>query len=338
MLPSHRLSRRRLGAVSVAFSLAMASATPIWAQGAFEITYAYGWISNIEQAPLWSALDQGYFSEAGLDVDYVPGGPNAPDTLVSLSAGSADIVTANWLPILDAVAQGNDFVILGAMWWTSPSALITRGDLPLDTADALVGKRILAQKTSDSDILDAILDLNGLPHDYTMVPTGFSPEPLLAGDGDVYFAFATNQPISLEMMGLVEGTDFHTTLHADLGYNVKQGLIVAERAYVEQNRPQVVAFLQAMMRGWQFAIAEPAAVRDLVINTYGADLGLDPDQQLRQMEVQAGLVQPPDGVPMFTFDPALIEGIMTTAAGDRTVPPASQILDLSLAEEAAAGL
>lgn len=335
---STTISRRCLLSLSAA-ALASTLSAPLAAQEAlFDVTYAYGWISNIEQAPLWAALDQGYFTEEGLAVTYIPGGPNAPATLVSLAAGTADIVTANWLPILDAVAEGNDFVVLGAMWWQSPAAFITLGDLPLDSAEALVGKRILAQRTSDSDILDAILDLGGLPHDYTIVPTGFSPEPLLAGDGDVYFAFATNQSITLEQMGMTEGTDFHTTLLTELGYDVKQGLVVADRAYVEANRDEVVGFLRAMMRGWLYAIEEPAAVASLVTENYGADLGLDPAQQLRQMEIQATLVMPPEGVPMFTFDPAIITGIMTTAAAGRSVPPVDQILDLSLAEEAAAGL
>jgi ABC-type nitrate/sulfonate/bicarbonate transport system substrate-binding protein len=304
----------------------------------FEITYAYGWISNIEQAPLWAALDQGYFEQEGLAVDYIPGGPNAPQTLVSLSADSADIVTANWLPILDAIAEGNDFVILGAMWETSPAALLTLGDLPLDTPEALVGKRILAQKPSDSDIIDAILDSAGLPHDYTMVPTGFSPEPLIAGDGDVYFAFATNQPITLEKMGMVEGEDFHTTLLADLGYEVKQGLIVAKRSLVEENPDEVAGFLRAMMKGWRYAIDNPGAVRDLVVNEYGADLGLDPEQQLRQMELQAPLVTPAEGNMMFVFDPEIISGAMTTAAADRTIPPLEELLYLEPARVAAEGL
>lgn len=332
-----KIGRRAFIATTTATALFLGFTAPASAED-FEMTYAYGWISNIEQAPLWAALDQGYFTEEGLDVSYIPGGPNAPATLVSLSAGSADIVTANWLPILDAINEGNDFVILGAMWWASPAAFMTLGDLPLNSAEDLLGKTILAQNTSDSDIVDAILDLAGLPHDYEVVPTGFSPEPLLAGDGDVYFAFATNQPITFENMGMVEGEDFHTTLLDDLGYDVKQGLIVAQRAYVEENREQVVGFLRAMMKGWHYAVADPAAVTELVVGEYGADLGLDPAQQQRQMEIQATLVMPPEGVPMFTFDPELITGIMGTAAGDRVVPPVEQLLDLSLAEEAAAGL
>lgn len=332
-------SPTRRGLMACAAALTFAASLPAMAQDdPFEMTYAFGWIANIEQAPLWAALDQGYFTDEGLKVDYISGGPNAPQTLVSLSSGTADVVTSNWLQVLDAIAEGNDFVILGSMWERSPAAVITLADLPLNSPEDLVGKTFLVQNTSDYQIIEAILGAAGLPLEYEMVPTGFSPEPLLAGDGDVYFAFATNQPITLENMGMVEGTDFHTTLLHDLGYNVKQSLIVARRDYVTENRAEVVGFLRAMMRGWQYSIDNPAAVSALVVNEYGADLGLDAAQQERQMEIQAELVAPPEGKAMFVFDPALITGTMTVAAGDRTVPPVDQLLDLSLAEDAAAGL
>ena len=338
MTRTFSMTRRSLLALGTALSLAALPAIAPAQESPFEMTFAYGWISNIEQGGLFAGLDQGYFSEEGLAVDFIPGGPNAPQTLVSLSAGTADIVTANWLPVLDAIASGNDFVVLGALWNKSPAAFISMGDLPLDKAEALVGKTYLAQKPEDSEIIDAILDINGLPHEYEVKPTGFSPEPLVAGDGDIYFAFATNQPITLENMGMTEGTDFHTTLFDDLGYDVKQGLIVARRDYVEENRDKVVGFLRGFMKGWDYAVENPEAVADLVVNEYGADLGLEKAQQVRQMELQTDLIPPAEGEPYFVFDPALIEGIMTDVAGGRTVPPVDQLLDLSLAKEAAGGL
>lgn len=55
----------------------------------------------------------------------MPGGPNTPDTLVSLSAGQAEIATANWLPFVDGIQKGNDFVLIGAQWAKSPAAVMS---------------------------------------------------------------------------------------------------------------------------------------------------------------------------------------------------------------------
>jgi len=311
-----------------------------FAQDKTTITTAFGWISNVEYGGFWTAIEQGYFAEEGIEPKYLSGGPQAPDTLVSLAADNSQVSTANWLPILDAIEQGNDFVILGAIWQRSPAAMLSLAAKPLKEPKDLVGSRILAQNQADSVIIDAILSKAGLPLEYEIIPTGFSPEPLLAGDGDFYFAFATNQPITLEKLGLAEGKDFHVTLLDDLGYQVKQGLIVAKKSWVAENRDAVVKYLRAYVRGWQYAIDNPTYAPQIVIDKYGADLGLDIAQQQRQMELQIPLIKPAEGTELFMFDPAVIDGIMREVAvtAGRQVPPTADLVDLSPLQEALASL
>lgn len=308
----------------------------LFAQNGMQVSAALGWIPNIQYAGNWAGLDQGYFAEEGLDIDFIPGGPNAPETLVTLAAGNANFADANWLPILDALEQGNEFVITGAQWQRSPAALMSMADNPVHTPEDLVGKRILAQTPSDSVIIDAILGNAGLPLEYEIIPTGFSPEPLIAGDGDVYFCFATNQPITMEQLGYTPDEDFVVTLMDDLGYVVKQGIFVTQRSFLEENREAVVGYLRALAKGWQYAIDNPERAAELVVQDYGADLGLDLEQQQRQMELQIPLLEPEEPGQFFMFDPEVISGSMTEAAiaADREVPPVEDFLDLTPLEEA----
>src|SRR5437016_1010727 len=83
------------------------------AQTPTSLTLALTWIANVEYAGLWIALDKDYFRAEGLDLKYLPGGPNAPAPLVTVAAGKAEIGYANWFPFLDAVGKGNDFVLIG---------------------------------------------------------------------------------------------------------------------------------------------------------------------------------------------------------------------------------
>ncbi|WP_052182802.1 ABC transporter substrate-binding protein [Rhizobium sp. YS-1r] len=305
-----------------------------------KVTTANGWVSNVQYSGFFLAIEQGYFEEFGVTAEFLPGGPNAPDTLVSLSAGQAEIATANWLPFIDAVQKGNDFVLLGAQWAKSPAAVMSMAKRPLLEPKDILGMKILIQKPSDSQIIDAILDGAGLPHDYTTAPTGFSPEPLLAGDGDAYLAFATNQPITLEKMGLVAGKDFHVTLLDDLGYHVTQGLYLTSRKFLTENRAAVVGYVAGMIKGWKAAIAEPQAALDVVLNKYGADLGLDAAQQKRQNELQMPLVAPARDTKLFALQPDVFTGPMSEVAkaAGRTVPEFGRIADTSVVDEALAKL
>ncbi|WP_238858118.1 ABC transporter substrate-binding protein [Faunimonas pinastri] len=314
-----------------------AGATRGFAQAKTVVTTALGWVPNVEYAGLWLAIEKGYFARENIEAKFIPGGPNAPDTLVSLATGAADVAGANWLPILDSVAKGNDFVIIGATWAKSPAAVCSMARHPVQEPKDLAGATILAQNPTDKQIIDAILGGAGLPLDYEIKPTGFSPEPLIAGDGDAYLCFATNQPITLERMGLVEGRDFFVTLLDDLGYRVLQGLLVVPRSLIAGKRDAVTGYLRALVRGWTDHIKDPGAAARLVVDKYGADLGLDIDQQIRQAELEVPLLEGDEkSRGLLWFDPAIVTGAMTRAAhaAGRSVPELSKIVDLGPLEEA----
>ena len=340
-LPSFSLNRRQM-LVSLA-GTGLAMSIPGWAvsQTLTSVTTALGWIPNAEYAGLWIAIENGYFAEEGIEIHYTPGGPNAPGVLVSLSAGDAQYAGGDWIPFLEAVGKGNDFVVLGAAFPTSPAAIISLAKHPVKEPKDLVGIRILNQMPADKNTVDFILNKAGLPLDYTLVPTGFSPEPLVAGDGDAYFAFATNQPITLENMGLKRDTDFFVTLMADLGYATPAGIIIADKKYVAENRPLVVGYLKALVRGWIENGKDPKVAAQLIVDKYGADFGLELAQQIRQNELGQPLIQTAGAPGPFWFDPAVVQttiAAIAKSAGITTMPPTEQIVDLGPLEEALAAI
>jgi ABC-type nitrate/sulfonate/bicarbonate transport system substrate-binding protein len=117
---------------------------PAAAQARMRMTMALNWIPNVPFAGLWIALERGDFAAEGVEARFTPGGPNAPDSLVALAAGNAQLSIANWLPFLDAVARGNDFVIIGATYARSPGALCSMARRPVREPRDLVGATVLA--------------------------------------------------------------------------------------------------------------------------------------------------------------------------------------------------
>lgn len=336
------ISRRRfLAAAGASAALVPFLGTKAFAQDLTTLTTAFGWVPNVQYAGHWIALENGYFAEEGIDAAYLAGGPNAPQSLVTLATGNAQVAHGQWLPLLDARARDNDFVMIGANFPINPAGMISLPGKPIRQASDLVGARILAQGEADREIIEAIFALNDLEPDYTFIPSGFSPEPLLAGDGDVYMSFVTNQPITLERMGMMPGEDFIVTLLADLGYIQPGVIFTTERATLDTRRDELVRYLRALLRGWQTNAEDPEVAARLVIDKYGADLGLDLDQQIRQNELQIPYVQAPDGKGMFWLDESMVTGPMYDVARvqNRPLPAAlSDIWDMSLLEEAQASL
>lgn len=332
--------QRRTLLKSAALGLAAAGLPRgLFAQDLTPLRVQLGWISNVEYVDHWLALENGYFTEEGLDVTVMPGGPNAPDPLTMVAAGSAEIGYTSWLPFLDAVGKGNDFVIIAARMQTSPLGIISLAAAPILEPKDIVGKKILAQSPAEQTSIEATLSLNGLPNDWEMVTAGFSPEPLVAGDGQGYTAFATNQTITLEQMGLVRDKDFFFRSFDELGFPGYAGIAFVSRAYLEANRAALVKYTAAIIKGFKADEADPALGAKITVEKYGADFGLDVDQQTRQNELQIGFMRPggdPD-FPLYALDPAKMEGPMYDAAratGRTDLPPIADIIDTSIVADA----
>jgi ABC-type nitrate/sulfonate/bicarbonate transport system substrate-binding protein len=302
-----------------------------------ELTMALGWVPDVEYADLWVALDRHYIAGEGLRFNYLPGGPNAPQPVLEVSAREADFGDSDWLPFCDAVTQGNDFVILASLFPVTPIGLISLPSHPVHTPADLAGKRFLVQGPNERAMLQALFRINGLPENYTMVPVGFSPEPLIEGAGDAYFCFVTNQPQTLKRMGLREGTDFFVTRLYDLGYRVSTSLLTIERTTLRNRRSEMVRFLRALLRGHAVNAADPAYGARLAVDRYGADLGLDLEQQTTLNRLQIPLeTEPGSEIPFWISEEAFAGPMYAVArvSGRPKLPPPASLRDMSLLEEA----
>jgi ABC-type nitrate/sulfonate/bicarbonate transport system substrate-binding protein len=302
-----------------------------------ELTMSLSWIPDVEYADLWVALERRYVADAGIRFNYLPGGPNAPQPVLEISAGEADFGDSDWLPFCDAIGQGNDFVILASLFPVCPVGLISLPAHPVRTPADLVGKRFLVQGPNERAMLQALFRINGLEENYNTVPVGFSPEPLLEGAGDAYFCFVTNQPQALVRMGLRQGTDFYVTRLYDLGYRVSASLLTIERNTLRNRRNEMVRFLGALLRGHAANAADPAYGARLAVERYGADLGLNLEQQTTLNRLQLALETAPGAEIPFWFSEEAFAGTMYSVArvsGRPPLPPPARLRDMSLLEEA----
>jgi len=301
------------------------------------LTHALGWVPNVEYANFWIALDQNLFEKEGAPLKYLAGGPNAPQPVIEIAAGQANIGDTDWLPLLDALAHGNDFVILASLFPVAPTGLISLPRRPVRAPADLIGARLLVQGPAERRVLDATFKLNHLPPDYQFVPVGFSPEALLAGAGDAYYCFITNQPLTLESMGLKQGVDFFVTRMYDLGYRVPSALIVTRRATLDSRREMLTGYLRALLRARAINLRNAEYAATLAVTRYGGDLGLDLKQQTRLNALQTPLeIAPSTGHPFWIGEEELTGAMYEVAAitGRTGLPDPWRLLDGSLLVEA----
>jgi ABC-type nitrate/sulfonate/bicarbonate transport system substrate-binding protein len=304
------------------------------------LTIAIGWVPNAEYADIFVGMEKQHFAGAGLTIKYIGGGPNAPVSLVALAAGQADIAGTSWLQLLDAVAHGNDFVILASMVPVTPEGLISLPKRPVVKPADLPGARFLVQGPNERDILDAVFKLNHLPPERRYVPAGFSPDALLAGAGDAYCCYVTNQPVIFEDMNLKQGKDFLVARMDQFGFRVPSQLLVVEKKRLSSERATFVAFLHALLQGYIDNKKDPGYGAQLVVTKYAREYDFPLHQQTRLNELQLELEKMPGtrGPYWISDDQRVSMYEAARATGRTNLPDPAEVIDLSLLAEAYKGL
>ncbi len=236
---SRKISRRNLIASGgAAFGAGMLGMVPRPAFAQTPVGLQLSWLHSVQFAGSYIAQDRGWWSEAGLDVALLPGGPNAPveppvvagTALVGVSA--ADYTAA-------AVAEGATFKILGVAMQKNPFVITSLPANPVNAPADLSGKR-LGMALANMPVLQALCTLNDVDIDtIEVIPTQYSAQPLIAGEVDCLLSWETDLPVAMA----IEGIDSVTMLMADHGYAIHSQTYIATEDSLANRRADLVALM-----------------------------------------------------------------------------------------------
>lgn len=267
---------------------AIASAWRLGAAGGTAATFQLGWIANVENMGEFVAVSKGYYVREGLDLNLLPGGPGVSvEPLVASGKALVGLSSADYTA--RARLSGAKLKIVGTTLQKNPSAVMSLAKSPIRTPHDLVGKKLGLQQTSYATY-NAFFQANGIdPKKITYVPVQYDPAPLVSGQVDAFASFQTNQPIALAQKG-IKTTTF---LLADFGYNTfADAFVVSEKTLADAKaRETVKKILRATIRGWQAALAQPAAAAKTVVTGPGKSLGLKLHDQTLTAQAEVPLVR-----------------------------------------------
>lgn len=235
-------------------------ALPAQAFAADKLTVLLDWFVNPDHAPLFVALDQGYFADENLEIEMIaPADPNDPPKLVA--ARKAEIAIS-YQPQLHLQAdQGLPLVRIGTLVATPLSTVLTLADGPVKTVADLKGKTVgFSVSGTEEAVLGAVLRSAGLTlADITLVNVNFSLSPSLAS-GKVDAVVGAYRNFELTQMDLIgkKGRAFYIEEHGVPPFD--QLIYVAHRDSVGD--PRLRRFLSAVEKGTQYLINHPQETWD----------------------------------------------------------------------------
>ncbi|CAN5180649.1 ABC transporter substrate-binding protein [soil metagenome] len=250
------------------------------------LNYQTSWIPLVQFGGSYVAAKEGYYTDNKVKVNILAGGPDV-DGMALLESGKADIAVSNPDVVALANAQaGGNLVIIAAGFQKSPLAVMSLSSDPIKTPADMKGKTI-GVPTGDTASDAAFAKINKITGDYKTVPVSFDAAPLLSGDVDGQYVFATEQPIAVEEAGKTPVT----MLVADHNMSEYAQVYVVTKETLKTKRAAIEGFLKGEIKGWQDYVTDPTEAVKLTVNDYGKSGGLTIKEQTRQAELQMPIIE-----------------------------------------------
>jgi NitT/TauT family transport system substrate-binding protein len=235
-----------------------------------KVTFSLNWVPYGLHYGIFAAEAQGYYREAGLDID-IQRGYGSGDTVKRTATGAADIGMADMASVI--VGRGNGLAVkqvatlldrsADAIFYIKGGGIATPKDLPGRTLGATVGETTL-------NLMPVFAANAGFDHKKVEIVNLATPAKFptfVSKKVDAIVAFRTEEPGILAAAGKA-GVAVDRFLFSDYGVDYYSiGFIVSDDTLAK--RPDMVKrFLSATLRGYAFAFKNPQAAADMFIKRF----------------------------------------------------------------------
>jgi NitT/TauT family transport system substrate-binding protein len=242
-----------------------------------------GFVANVQFAPVYVAVEKGYFAAEGIELEFDYSWET--DGVRLVGAGELPFAIASGDQVLLAREQELPVVTFVNWWRRFPVAVVAlEGNGIAEPAD-LVGRKVGIPETFGASYIGwrALAAANGMTdQDVTLETIGYTQLANLTEERvDAAVVYANNEPVQLEQQGYA----FVQFPVADYATLVSNGIITNEKT-IQENPELARAFARAFLKGLEDTLADPDAAFD-ICRKYVE--GLDENEAVQRAVLEASL-------------------------------------------------
>jgi diguanylate cyclase (GGDEF)-like protein/PAS domain S-box-containing protein len=278
------------------------SSTLLIGQSLDKITLQLKWRHAFQFAGYYAAKEQGYYKEAGLEVDILEATPST-NPIKNVLEGKAQYGVGTSSLLLE-YAKGKPLVVLAVVFQQSPYEI--HASPKIHSLKDLIGKRIMIEPQSEE--IYAYLQKEGIsPSQVTFIPHSFSADDLISGKADAMSGYISNEPYYYKS----QNYSYQTFSPRSAGIDFYGDNLFTTQSEILHHPKRVQAFREASMRGWKYAKKHRQEVIELIMKKYNPDFSKE--HLLYESDQMIPLLQP-DLIEIGYMNPARWQHIADTYA------------------------
>ena len=232
-----------------------------------KITFCLDWTPNTNHTGIYAAQAQGWYEEAGLEVEIVQPPENGAAHMCASGEAQFAIEAQDTMAAALALDEPLGITAVAAVLQHNTSGIMSRAGDGIDQPAGLTGK---TYSTWDSPIELAILenvveDDGGDFDKVKLIPNDITDEPaaLEAGQTDAVWVFEGWSGVNAQVNDV--DVDYFAFADIDPTFDYYTPVIIANNDFLAEDPEAARAFLEATARGYVYAAENPEEAADMLI-------------------------------------------------------------------------
>jgi len=243
------------------------------------------WLPQSQFAGNYVAQDKGFYADVNIECILRPGGQDF-NAIKLVASGSDDFGIWGADQIIIARSKDIPVVALAVIYQKSPVCFFSRKGSGITTPHDFIGKKVAMQYgTNVRTEYEAMMKRLGIDmRQIEEIPSKYDLSKFLTGKVDVWNGYIINEPIVAQE----KGVDVNIIMPADYGIKMYADCLFTTESMIAEKPDLVRRFVQATIRGWEYAIAHPDEAVDIVL---AQDSKLKLEHEQKMLDASIPLIQ-----------------------------------------------
>lgn len=235
--------------------------------GLNKITIVLDWTPNTNHTGIYVAEDNGYFEQAGLEVEVVQPAEGSAEALVASGKAQFGVSFQDTLAPAFIGEAAIPVTAVAAVIQHNTSGIISRKGEGMDTPKGLEGKKYA---TWDMDVeketIRDVMKADGGDFDLVeLIPSTVTDEvsALKSGSVDAIWIFYGWAGVACQVAGLE--TDYFEFADIDSAFDYYTPVIIGNNDWLSDNPEAAKAFVEALSKGYTYATENPKEAADILM-------------------------------------------------------------------------